>query len=42
MVKSGIMRWAGDVARMGQIINAYNIFIGKPEDLGVDGMIILE
>jgi hypothetical protein len=38
----------GHVACMGEVINAYNILIGKPEgknhleDLGVDGKIILE
>jgi len=25
------MRWAAHVARMGEMINAYKIFIGKPE-----------
>jgi hypothetical protein len=25
------MRWAGDVARMGETTNAYRILVGKPE-----------
>jgi len=38
------MRWAGHVARMGEV---YRVLVGKPErrnhwgDLGVDGRIIL-
>jgi hypothetical protein len=42
------MRWAGHVARMGEMINAYNILVGNPEakkpleDLGVNGKIILK
>jgi hypothetical protein len=42
------MRWAERVERVGEIGNAYKIFVGKPvgkdhlEDLGVDGRIILE
>jgi hypothetical protein len=31
MIKSRRMRWAGNVARMGEMRNAYNILIGKPE-----------
>jgi hypothetical protein len=37
------MRWAGHVARVGQMINACKIFVGKPdgrdhsEDLDVHG-----
>jgi hypothetical protein len=37
------MRWAGHVARMGEVRGAYNILVGRPEgrnhweDLGVDG-----
>jgi hypothetical protein len=31
MIKSGRMRWAGHVARMGENRNAYRIFVGKPE-----------
>jgi hypothetical protein len=37
------MKWVGHVACMGDIINAYRIFVGKSEwerdseDLGVDG-----
>jgi hypothetical protein len=40
------MRWAGHVAKMGKIRNAYNIWIGKPEgrrhlgNIGVNGKII--
>jgi hypothetical protein len=26
------MRWVGHVARMGEVRNAYNILVGKPED----------
>jgi hypothetical protein len=42
------MRWAGHIARMEDIRNAYNILVGKSEgknhseDLGIDGKIILE
>jgi hypothetical protein len=42
------MSWAGHVAHMEEIINAYNILVGEPkgrdhsEVLGVDGKIILE
>jgi hypothetical protein len=31
MIKSRRMRWEGHVARMGEKINAYRIFVGKPE-----------
>jgi hypothetical protein len=31
MIKSMGMRWAGNVARMGQMRNAYNILVGKYE-----------
>jgi hypothetical protein len=31
MIKSGRMKWAGHVARMGETRNAYRIFVGKPE-----------
>jgi hypothetical protein len=31
MIKSRRMRWAGHVARMGELINAYRIMVGKPE-----------
>jgi hypothetical protein len=31
MIKSRRMRWAGFVARMGEIGNAYRILVGKPE-----------
>jgi hypothetical protein len=32
MMKSRRMRWAGHVARIGAIMNAYTIFVGKPEE----------
>jgi hypothetical protein len=31
LMKSRRMRWAGHLARMGEIRNAYNILVGKPE-----------
>jgi len=31
VTKSRRMRWAGHVAHMGEIRNAYNILVGKPE-----------
>jgi hypothetical protein len=31
MIKSWRMRWAGQVARMGEKRNAYRILVGKPE-----------
>jgi hypothetical protein len=31
MIKSRNMRGAGHVARMGEMINAYTIMVGKPE-----------
>jgi hypothetical protein len=31
MIKSGRMRWAGHVARMGEKRNAYRILVGKRE-----------
>jgi hypothetical protein len=31
MIKSGRLRWAGNVARMGEKKNAYKILVGKPE-----------
>jgi hypothetical protein len=31
VTKSTRMRWAGHVATMGEMRNAYNILIGKPE-----------
>jgi hypothetical protein len=31
MIKSRVMRLAGDVARIGEKRNAYRIFVGKPE-----------
>jgi hypothetical protein len=31
MIKSGRMRWAGHVARMGEKRNAYRILVGKLE-----------
>jgi hypothetical protein len=32
MIKSRRMRWGGHVARMGVKLNAYRIFMGKPEE----------
>jgi hypothetical protein len=40
VTKSGRMRWAGHVAQMRKMRNAYNILVGKPEEnrpLGRDG-----
>jgi hypothetical protein len=31
MVKSRRMRWAGHVARIGEMRNAYGILVGRPE-----------
>jgi hypothetical protein len=31
MIKSRGMRWAGHVARMGEMRNKYTILVGKPE-----------
>jgi hypothetical protein len=31
------MRWAGHVAYMGEMRNVYNILVGKPEELLIDG-----
>jgi hypothetical protein len=31
MIKSRRMRWAGNVAQMGERRNAYRILVGKPE-----------
>jgi hypothetical protein len=48
VVKSGRITWERLVARIWEMRNAYNILVGKtdgkkpPEDLGVDGRIILE
>jgi hypothetical protein len=42
------MRWAGQVAHRGEMINVHKTLVGIPEgkyhlkDLGVDGWIILE
>jgi hypothetical protein len=42
MIKSRRMRWAGHVANMGKMRNAYNISVGNlKEDSGIDGEIIL-
>ena len=47
MIKSRRMRWAGHVARMGEMKAVYRGLVGKPEgkrtrrDPGVDGRIIL-
>jgi hypothetical protein len=40
MVRSGTVLWAGHVARMGVIINAYKIVFDRPEEkrpLGISG-----
>jgi hypothetical protein len=48
VIKFRRMRWAGYVARMAEMRNAYSILNGKPEakdhleDLAVDGKIILQ
>jgi hypothetical protein len=31
LIKSGRMRWAGHIVRMGETRNAYRILVGKPE-----------
>jgi hypothetical protein len=31
VIKARSMRWAGHVARMGEVRGAYNILVGKPE-----------
>jgi hypothetical protein len=31
VIKSRRMRWAGHVARMGEVRGAYNILVGRPE-----------
>jgi hypothetical protein len=31
VIKARGMRWAGHVARMGEVRGAYNILVGKPE-----------
>jgi hypothetical protein len=47
VIKSRRMKWAGQVARMGDLRNAYKIMVLRPEgrkyseDLGVNGRIIL-
>jgi hypothetical protein len=47
VIKSGRMRWAGQVARMGEGRGVYGVLVGRPEgmnhweDLGVGGMITL-
>jgi hypothetical protein len=33
MIKSRRMRWAGHVAQMGEMRNAYRILVGKPEGM---------
>ena len=48
VIKSRRMRWAGHVARMGEVKGVYRVLVRKPEgkshwgDLGVGGWIILE
>ena len=47
VIKSRIMRWAGNVERLGVEMGVYRVLVVKPEgrnhwgDLGVDGRIIL-
>jgi len=47
VIKSRRMRWAGNVARIGEGRGVYRVFVGKPEGKrplerpGVDGIIIL-
>jgi hypothetical protein len=42
-IKSRRMRWAGHVARMGEVRNVYRVLVGKPEEKnhlenqGIDG-----
>jgi hypothetical protein len=31
VIKARRMRWAGHVARMGEVMGAYNILVGRPE-----------
>jgi hypothetical protein len=31
LIKARRMRWAGQVARMGEVMGAYNILVGRPE-----------
>jgi hypothetical protein len=47
VIKSRRVRWAGHVACLGEIKNAYKFFVGKTEgkgnhleDLGVDGKVL--
>jgi hypothetical protein len=50
MVKFKRMKWAGHVAHMGEMRNAYTLLVGKPEekrrdhleDLGVNGRVIIK
>jgi hypothetical protein len=48
VIKSRKMRWAGHVAHMGEMRNAYKVLVGKlegkrlEEELSVDDIIILE
>jgi hypothetical protein len=47
VIKSRRMRWAGHVARMGEVKGVYRVLVGKSQgrnqwgDLGLDGWIIL-
>jgi hypothetical protein len=34
VIKTRSMRWAGPVARMGEVRGAYNILVGRPEGRG--------
>jgi hypothetical protein len=48
VIKPGMVRWAEQVARLGEVRNAHKILVGNPEerhhfqDLGVDGRLLLE
>jgi len=48
VIKSRRMSWAGHVARIGEMRNAYKMLVGKPEgkrplgNVGVDKRIILK
>jgi hypothetical protein len=42
VIKSRTMKWAGHVARMGEVRNVWNILVDHSEDIEVDGKITLE
>jgi hypothetical protein len=41
MIISGQVKWAWQVAHVGEMRNAYKILVGKLEDLYIDGWLIL-